>query len=240
MKKNNNLKEKKYAKIEVYSEHFKELIIGYGKVCGMDVDGDIVYYNNKKYFVHAMHNIVAELVPINSKENIYNIVKLICLYIAYICSAGMTFIFLEVISLTLHANLDCSLFDILTFLTVLLVSYLICYSYDNEFIDKRLYPVYIFPNYKNAKKRASISVGLICIFTILKKIAWAAVIASCILGFFFINPNYPVTLYVIPICGTILRISYILCDISFQFMPNSIDLDPDYEFRYLIDSVYKS
>lgn len=240
MKKNKDTKGQKYAQIEVYSEHFKELITEYGKICGMDVDGDIVYYNNKKYFVHATYNIVAELVPISSKENIYNIVKLICLYIAYICSAGMTFILLEAIFLTAHANLDCSLFDILTFLAVLLLSYLICYSYDNEFIDMRLYPVYIFPNYKNAKKRANISVGLMCIFTILKKIAWAAVIASCILGSFFINPNYPVTLHVIPICGTILRVSYILCDISFQFMPNSIDLDPSYEFRYLIDSVYKS
>lgn len=239
MKKNEVPKMQRYTKIEVYSEYLKELIMEYGKICGMDIDGDIIYYNNKKYFVDNIHNTVIELIPISPRENMYNIIKLICLYIAYICSIGTTFIFLEVLSLA-AADYPYSLFDILAVLTVLTVSYYYCSSFDNEFIDNRLYPVYIFPNYKNAERRANLSIWFMGIFTILKKIAWAAVIASCILGFFFTDPKISYTLFILPICGSILRISYVLVNIAFQFMPNLVDLPPNYKFRNLVENIYKS
>lgn len=51
---------------KLYMLMLKRAIIKTAQKSGCDIDGDIVLYKNKRYYVHCMHGIVEQIREINT------------------------------------------------------------------------------------------------------------------------------------------------------------------------------
>lgn len=211
----------KYIYTDIKNEKERSDILNAAKNSGADADGDILIYNDEKYYVYCLKNVVFRCDKIGPIENIMNIIVLIEYYLLLI---GFP-VFVAICIFDISNILQYKLYNypnIIVYILYLIIVYLAIKCTSRCLVKTGVFSSYIFPNTYYLKK-AYVSATIAGIGAYGIKIG--AIITAVIIIYNIISTGFGFQVSRNTFIGfTIIALSYSIAYFGLSLCPSDITL----------------